>query len=412
MNFELFTARRIIASSDNKGSVSAPIIKIAIAAIAAWMVIMILSVAAGLGLQQKIREKVSAFNGEISIIHFDNQSQLEDQTPIDLPQNFYPKFSQVEAVEHIQATAHKAGIILTDQEFEGVILKGVGPDYRWELMAPYITSGHYPETQGNLNNQLMISSTIAQRLNIALGDTINTFFLKGADEQAIRSRGFKVVGFYESGFEDFDRQYIFSDIRHVQRLNRWTDRQVGRFELFTDQSQDLTQIADQVYQLTPGSLNTISMSEAYYAIFEWLSLFDFNIYLIIGIMILIASINMITALLVLILERTQMIGVLKSLGSTNWSIRKMFLYQAGYIIGLGLFWGNLIGLFMIGIQSYFGIITLDPATYYVRYAPVHLPLDLWVWLNAGTFILCLCLLLLPSYLVTKITPVEAMRFDG
>ena len=198
----------------------------------------------------------------------------------------------------------------------------------------------------------------------------------------------------------------------MQRLNRWTDRQVGRFELFTDQSQDLTQIADQVYQLTPGSLNTISMSEAYYAIFEWLSLFDFNIYLIIGIMILIASINMITALLVLILERTQMIGVLKSLGSTNWSIRKMFLYQAGYIIGLGLFWGNLIGLFMIGIQSYFGIITLDPATYYVRYAPVHLPLDLWVWLNAGTFILCLCLLLLPSYLVTKITPVEAMRFDG
>jgi len=412
VNFELFTARRIIASRENKGSVSAPIIKIAIMAIAAGMVIMILSASAGFGLQKKIREKVAAFNGEISIVHFDNQSPLEDQTPIDLPQDFYPEFSQVSGVEHIQATAHKAGVILTQEEFEGIILKGVGPDYRWDAMLPYITAGHYPETVGRLDNQLMVSRTVADRLQLSLGDTINTFFLKELGGQSIGSRGFEVVGFYESGFEDFDRQYVFSDIRHVQRLNRWTDQQVGRFELFTDQADQVALIADQVYQLTPASLNTLSMTETYYAIFEWLSLFDFNIYLIIGIMILIASINMITALLVLILERTHMIGLFKSLGSTNWSIRKMFLYQAGYIIGLGLFWGNLIGVSLIGLQSYFKIITLDPATYYVRYAPVFLPWDFLVWLNIGTFVLCLFLLLLPSYLVTRISPVEAMRFDG
>lgn len=222
---------------------------------------------------------------------------------------------------------------------------------------------------------------------------------------------YKVVGIYNSGFQDFDKQYLLGDIRHLQRINRWGKDQIGSFEVFIDDYDELEKKGTEIYQNTPSTLNTQTVVEKYYSILEWIKIFDKNIYGIIGIMILVAGINMITALLVLILERTQMIGVLKALGSNNWSIRKLFLYNASYLIILGLFWGNILGLGLLFAQKYFGIFKLDPSTYYVSEAPVYISLDYILALNLGTLILCLLMLLIPTYIITKISPVKAIRFE-
>ena len=216
---------------------------------------------------------------------------------------------------------------------------------------------------------------------------------------------------YNSGFQDLDAQYVIGDIRHIQRINKWQPDQIGNFEVFINDYKQLPEKGIEIYQNTPSTFNTESITEKYASVFEWINIFDKNIYGIIGIMILVAGINMITALLVLILERTQMIGILKALGSNNWSIRKLFLYNASYLIILGLFWGNLIGLGLLLAQKYFKLFPLDPSVYYVSEAPVYISFGYIIALNIGTLVLCLLMLLVPSYIITKISPVKAIRFE-
>jgi lipoprotein-releasing system permease protein len=416
VNFEWFTVRRILSSEKDKGSVSAPIIKIAIAAIAAGMTIMILSVATGVGLQQKIRQKVESFNGAVTLVHIENQGQIEDLVPWQLTEETKAFLSEVNGVAHLQGTAHKPGLILTDEDFEGIVLKGVGADYNWNRLFEFLTQGKFIETDTLLTNQMIISETIAQRLGLTLGATLNTYFLDQQDVDQIspktRARGFTVVGIYDSGFDDFDRQMVFVDLRHIQRLNRWDSQEIGRLEVLSNDHADIEALTRALYDLAPVTVDAISMYASFYNIFEWLSLFDFNIYLIIFIMILVATINMVTALIVLILERTRMIGVFQVMGAGNWRLQKIFLFQAAYIILWGLFWGNLLGLGCIWVQEAWQIIELDPKTYYVHSAPVSLPFGAWGLLNLSTFVLCLLFLLIPSYLVAKISPVRALRFDG
>jgi lipoprotein-releasing system permease protein len=220
-----------------------------------------------------------------------------------------------------------------------------------------------------------------------------------------------VKGIYDSGFQEFDELYFLGDIRHIRRMNNWEEDQVGGFEVFIDDFDKLDQKGMEVYENTDSLLDSRTIKQTYYSIFEWLSLFDFNIALIIGIMILVAGINMITALLVLILERTQMIGILKALGGGDWTIRKIFLYNAGYLILLGLFWGNLIGLGLLFIQKYFKLFPLNPETYYVTEVPVYIGWEYILAVNVGTLILCLLMLLIPSIIITRISPVKAMKFD-
>ena len=222
---------------------------------------------------------------------------------------------------------------------------------------------------------------------------------------------YAVVGIFNSGFEELDKTYIIGDINHVQRLNKWSKDQVGGFEVFITNYNDLERLGDRVYAQTPSTLNSMTVKQKYATIFEWIPIFTTNIYGIIGIMILVGAINMITALLVLILERTQMIGILKALGSSNWSIRKLFLYNASYLIASGLFWGNLIGIGLLLIQKQFQLITLDPSVYYVTVAPVYLDWSYVVLLNVMTFALCLLMLLIPSFLISKIVPVKAIQFE-
>jgi lipoprotein-releasing system permease protein len=411
LNLEYFIAKRLITARDHKSSISAPIIKIAIAAIAIGMIMMIISIATGIGLQQKIRQKVAAFNGHIIITNYDeNQSQLSI-TPISTHQDFYPKFKNIEGINHVQAVATKSGIIRTETAFEGIIFKGVGKEYLWNHLQEYLVSGKLPNLNSQLNDEVLISEFLANRLNLKVGDKFNTFFMKEDTNQKPNLRVFKITGIFNSGFQEFDSTYIIGDLRHIQRINKWESDQVGSFEVFVDDFNAIQEKGQEVYEKTGSTLDTQTIVEKYYYIFEWLKLFDFNIIVILVIMIAVATINMVVALLVLILERTQMIGILKSMGANNWAVRKIFLYNAFYLISKGLFWGNLIGIGMLLIQQNFGVIKLNPENYYVNEAPVFIDFGTIFLLNIGTILICLLILLIPSYIITKISPIKAIRFD-
>ena len=411
MNLEYFIAKRLITAKDHKSSISAPIIKIAISAIAIGIIMMLVSVATGIGLQQKIREKVSAFNGQVIISNYDNNNSEVTLVPISKKQDFYPNFKSVPEVSHIQAVATKAGIIRTDNAFEGIVYKGVGADYDWNNIKEYLVEGKLPDFSKALNEDVLISRFLADRLNLKVGDKFNAFFIKEEQGKMPNSRRFKIAGIFNSGFQDFDATYIIGDIRHIQRINKWSSDQVGAFEVFVKDFSNIKATGNQIYEQTSSSLDTKTIIEKYSYIFDWLQLFDFNIIVILAIMILVATINMVVALLVLILERTQMIGILKAMGANNWTVRKIFLYNAFYLILRGLFWGNLIGISLLLIQQHFGIISLNPENYYVNQAPVYLNWGYVVLLNLLTVTVCFVVLLIPSYIITKISPVKAIRFD-
>lgn len=411
MNLEYFIARRLITAKNFKSSISAPIIKIAISAIAIGIIMMMVSVATGIGLQKKIRDKVSAFNGQIIISNYDNNNSDVTLVPISKKQDFYPKFTSVPEVRHIQAIATKAGIIRTENAFEGVVFKGVGADYDWNNVSEYLVEGKLPNFSKDLNEEVLISKFLANRLNLKVGDNFNTFFVKEEQGKLPNIRRFKIAGIFNSGFQDFDATYIIGDIRHIQRINKWNSDQIGAFEVFVKDFDEIKTTGDKIYEQTSSSLDTKTIIEKYSYIFDWLQLFDFNIVLILGIMILVATINMVVALLVLILERTQMIGILKALGANNWTIRKVFLYNAFYLIIRGLFWGNLIGIALLLLQQQFGVIQLNPENYYVNQAPVYLNWGYIILLNLLTVTVCFIVLLIPSYIITKISPVKAIRFD-
>jgi lipoprotein-releasing system permease protein len=411
LNLNYFIAKRLITAKDYKSSISAPIIKIAIAAIAIGMVMMIVSVATGIGLQQKIREKVSAFNGHIIISNYDNNQSEATLTPITKNQEFYPKFNSVAGISHVQAIATKAGIIRTEKAFEGIVFKGVGKDYQWSNIKEYLVAGRLPYLSSQLKSEVVISQFLADRLQLKVGDAFNTFFIKENQNQLPNIRRFKISGIFNSGFQEFDATYILGDIRHIQRINKWSPNQIGAFEIFVDDFDQIQSVGEEVYQQTPSNLDSKTIIEKYSYIFDWLQLFDFNIVVILGVMILVATINMVVTLLVLILERTQMIGILKALGANNWSVRKIFLYNALYLIFRGLLWGNGIGIGVLLIQKYYGVIQLNPENYYVNQAPVYFNWGYILALNLLTVTVCFVVLLIPSYLITKISPVKAIRYD-
>ena len=412
MNLEYFIAKRLITGADHKISISAPIIKIAITAIALGIIMMLIAIATGAGLKDKIREKITAFSGHIQIYNYDNNNSDVSVVPVSLKQEFYPEFKNVGGVTHVQAVITKAAVIRTEDTFEGAIAKGIGTDFNWQIFDEYLVDGRLPDYNSELNDEVLMSRVMANRLQLKTGDTFFTIFFKEDANQVPNQRNFKIAGIYDSGLEEIDERYLFTDIRHMQRMNKWQADEVGNFEVFIDDFDELQDKTLDIHGKIVSTLDTQNIKNKYRQIFEWIPLFDFNIALIIGIMIIVGGINMITALLVLILERTQMIGVLKALGSSNWSIRKVFLYNATYLIGIGLFWGNVIGLGVIWVQHQFKIFKFpNPKEYYVEFIPVSIDLLTIILLNIGVLILCLLMLLLPSYIITKITPVKAIKFE-
>jgi len=410
LNYELFIAKRIIAGKKYKNSISSPIIKIAITAIALGIIIMLIAVATASGLQTKIRQKMAGFKGHVQIVNYDNNNSDVSTIPIDIEQDFYPEFENIEGIKNVQIVASKGGIIRTDTDFEGIIFKGVSNDYDWSFFKEYLVSGNLPDFNQRRTKEILLSQTVMNRLQLKLYDTITTTFLKTISSTLPSNRKYSICGIYNSGFAQFDKNMMIGDIREVQKLNKWTENQVGGFEVILDDFDNIKEKGKEIYSEISLTLDAKTILDSYPAVFDWIKLFDNNVWFIIGIMVLIAGINMITALLVLILERVQMIGILKALGSYNASIRKIFLYNATYLILKGLFWGNSIGLLLIGVQYYFQIITLNPETYYVATMPVHISVGAILALNIGTLILCFLMLIIPSYIITKINPSKSIKF--
>jgi len=413
LNFEFFISKRLISAKDYKSSISAPIIKIAVAAIAIGVIMMLVSIATGVGLQQKIRDKIAAFNGHITVGNLNNNNSQISIKPISSQQDFYPVFDEVEGIDHIQAVATKYGVIRTETDFEGIVVKGVGADYRWDYLKEYLVEGKLPSYSKDkkYSDEILLSSYMANRMGFELDDQLVVYFLNDANQERPRLTAFKIAGIYNSGFQEFDETFLIADLSQIQRLNKWDDSQIGNFEIFIDDFDQIVEKGGEVNQHINTFLEAKTIQQSYPSIFEWLSLFDFNIALIIGIMIIVSGINMITALLVLILERTPMIGMLKALGSNDWSVRKIFLYNGAYLIMKGLFWGNLIGLGLLFLQKYGKLMKLNPETYYVTEAPIYISWEYVLLINLGTLLLCFFMLLLPSYLITRINPSKAIKFE-
>lgn len=410
MNLEYFIAKRLNSAASYKSSASSTITKIAVVAIALGMVMMLIAIAVTSGLQGEIRQKVAAFNGDILVSNFDGNNSEETVNPIAINQDFYPDFKSVPEVVHVQAITTRGGVVRTATTFEGVMVKGLGDDYEWSRIEQYIVEGRKPDFTTSLNNETIFSTYLADRLGLKLGDRVQVNFFD-KENGRVRPLGLDIVGLYKSAYQEFDKVFIMVDRRHISRINKWEKDQVGAFEIFVDDFDEVEAINNKVYKNTGSFLRSMSVLQRNPSIFQWIALFDFNMLLIIVVMILVGGVNMIVALLVLVLERTQMIGVLKAVGASDWSVRKIFIYNAMYLIGFGLFWGNLIGITILLIQKYAGVITLNPDTYYVDTVPIYINIWHISLLNIGVFVMCVAMLLIPSYIITRISPVKSIRFD-
>ncbi len=385
-------------------------IRISIWAIALGIIIMILAMATGTGLRKEIRNKVIGFGGHIQIINYQPNPTLE-QAPVTLGDSLYHELRNQNELSHIQAFGKKAGIIKQGDLFEGTVLKGVDSSFNWTLFQSYLKEGHILHgLDTHRNDSILISTALSRKLQIKLHDKVSIYFVREAPKPPLL-RYFYVAGFYQTDFEEIDNTFVLGDLRHIQRLNKWDSTQTGGYELFLKDGDKAAEIAASMRTALPFELDALTSRQLNEQLFQWLDLFDINIAIILIIMIIVAIINISIALLILILERTQLIGILKALGSPDLSIRKIFLWNAFYLILRGLFWGNLIGIGACLLQHYFGLVKLDPATYYVSEVSVNLDWMNLLLLNGATVLVCLACLVLPSYLITRISPVKAIRFD-
>jgi lipoprotein-releasing system permease protein len=414
MNFPYFIAQRLIKGRKEETSFSRPINVIAIIGIATGLAVMILAVAILTGFKQEIREKVVGFGSHIQIMNFDSNISYET-IPINDTQSFVPEIKKVPGVKHVQVFATKAGIIKTENEIQGVVLKGVGSDFDWSYFSSNIVDGSvFTVSDTGRSDKVIISKKLSVMLRLKTGDSFAMHFIQDPP----RMRKFTISGIYETSLEEFDKIYVFCDIGHIKRLNGWDDKMVSGFEIFINDFDDLDVMTQKVrdavgYRVTEdeSQVKVTSIRSKYPQIFDWLNFQDINVIIIIILMLVVAGFNMISGLLILILEKTNMIGILKALGSEDRAIRKLFLYQAAYLIGKGLLWGNIVGLGLAFLQLKTSLITLDPASYYIKTVPINLELSHILLLNAGTMAAIIIMLLVPSQLISRITPVKAIRYD-
>ena len=402
--------KKIIDAKPYKNSISAPIIKIGVLAISISIIVMIISVAVGLGMQIEIKDKISSIEGHINITSFKNISNENSMSSI-IPKNeFLNWLESIPQISRIEKIVTKFGIIRTPHEFEGGYFKGISSDYNFNKIENFLVHGKIPSFSQEISNNVVISKSLADKLKLNLENNFQILFSKSED--AIPSViAFKVSGIYNSGFEELDSKYIFGDIRHIQRINKWSEKEISSLEIHLNNHSDLDRISELIYVNSPSDFDVISSKEKYFSIFEWIELFDKNIVAILFIMTIVASINIISVLVVLILERTNMIGVLKALGATNSSIRKYFIYTSMYLIIRGIVYGNIIGIFLILLQKKFQIISLDSNIYYVDNIPISIEFYHLFLLNIIIFSLCICSILIPSFLVSKVNPKDTIKFN-
>ena len=430
MDFAYFITRKVARFGQQ--SFSRLIIRFAVIAVALSVSVMIASTALIAGFKKEISSKIFGFWGHIHISDSGVSRSILESKPISKFQDFYPSIDTLRqasyadyeewggreivverksnaGVRHIQVFAVKPGIIQANEEIEGIILKGVDEGFDWEFMTRYIKEGSILNlSDSTMSNEILISRQTANRLKVGVGDKFTIHFPEKNEQ---RKRRFVIAGIYKTGLEEYDQKFALADIRQVRQLSNWKADEVSGFEVFLEDLDDLEVMTNYIYyDILPPTLYAEAISDKFREVFDWLDLQDINEVVILVLMLVVAIINMVTALLILILERTNMIGILKALGSPNWTVRKIFLYYAGYIVLMGLFWGNLLGLGLCFAQDTFEFIKLSEENYYLSVAPVHINWWVVLLLNLGTLLITVMALIIPSYLITRISPVKAIRF--
>ncbi len=404
LNLAFFIAKRLSFKAER--TFSKLIVRIAILGITLGLCVMLLAIAIMKGFKTEIREKIRGFNGDIQILKYDLNSSYEN-SPFNLEQQHLNQIKQLPQLAVVDAFATKPGIIKTDDEVEGVVFKGVDSTYHWDNFQKVLMQGKVLDfTKPNHQQQILISELVAKKLNLKVGDNFLMYFI----QESLRKRKFEIVGIYRTGVEEVDKIFVIGDMDLVRRLNKWDDNQVGGYELRIKDFNQLDEASYAVGDELPPQLKAVSVTTNFPSIFEWLSLLDINAQVVLVLMLMVAIINMISALLIIILERTHMIGLLKALGESNWGIRKIFLYNAFYLVGFGMLMGNIFGLGLGYIQQQTHFFKLDEASYYMSFIPIQFEwLDI-VLINIGTLVICLAVLIIPSMLVSKISPVKALSF--
>lgn len=414
MNLELFIARRIHFSREGDREVTPPAVRIAMIGIALGLAVMILSVAIVVGFKKEVRNKVIGFGSHIQITNFDNNASYES-TPVAVSDTLLNHLRAFPGIRHTQVFATKPGILKTESDFQGIVLKGVGADFDWTFFRNNLKEGELPVFDGDkASADVLISRYLSDLLGLKTGDSFLTYFV----QENVRARKFHITGIYDTGFLDYDKLFVVADMRQVRRLNGWVDDQVSGVEVLVDDYDRLDEVAEALYfdlaerhDRFGNTLYARSIKELNPMIFNWLDVLDINVVIILALMLAVAGFTMISGLLIIILERTNMIGILKALGENNGRIRRIFLYVSFFLIGKGMLWGNLIGIALCLLQSHFRLITLDPSIYYLDAVPVDLNLLSLLILNLGTLAASMLMMLGPSYLITKIDPARTIRFE-
>ena len=415
MDWKLFVAKRIYRSNEGGKEVSKPAIRIAMWGIAVGLAVMIIAVSVVVGFKNEVRGKVVGLGSDITVTNLDSQNSYETN-PVSVNDSLMHVFKTTEGVKHVQRYSTKAGMIMTDDNFLGMVLKGVAEEYDWDFLRKHLQEGEIPAFSDTASsNRTLISRTIANKLHIKLGDKLYTYYVNG---DQVRARRLDVAGIYQTNFSMYDDLFLLTDLYTVNRLNSWKPQQVSGVELeikdYTRKEEIKELLRDKIDMQTDSYGSTYyvqSIEEMNPQIFAWLDLLDLNVWVILILMTGVAGFTMISGLLIIILERTNMIGILKALGANNWAIRKVFLSFSVFLIGRGMLWGNLIGLTFVVIQSHFRLFKLDPATYYVDAVPVEFNFWLFLLLNVCTLIVSVGMLVGPSYLITRIHPAKSIRFE-
>ena len=415
MNFPLFIARKINGNENKGRKVSKPAIRIATLGVAIGLAVMIVSVCVVLGFKHTIRDKVVGFGSHITVANF-NSFQRSENYPIVVNDSLKRALMQTQGVRHVQRYAYTQGILKTDDDFLGVMLKGVGSDFDSTFIHQNMVAGSIPAFSDVKSQQkILLSKAIAEKLDLKVGDRIYAYFV---NEQGVRTRRFTISGIYETNLKQFDSQICFTDLYTTNKLNGWQTEQCSGAEVQVNDFEQLDAVALNILNKVKGktdrygdSYSTATIMEQNPQIFSWLDLMDLNVWIILALMVSVAGVTMISGLLIIILERTQMIGIMKAMGTKNAQIRHIFLWFATFIIGKGLLWGNLVGLGLVFLQKYTGLVTLDPKTYYVSTVPVELNVLLILTLNLATLLICVFVLIAPSYLISHIHPAKTMHYE-
>jgi len=414
MNFSLFIARRIYSGKEVGKQVSKPAVRIAMLGIAIGLAVMIVSVGVVIGFKNEIRSKVIGFGAHIQVSNFDSSLSYEAR-PVVTSDSVMKVISSIPGVKHVQRYSTKPGMIKTDDAFQGMVLKGVGQEFDPTFFRQHLVEGEVPAFSDSFStNSVLISKSLANKLRLKLGDKIYTYYI----QEEVRARKLTIKGIYQTNFSEYDNLFLITDIRTVNRLNQWEPEQATGMELQITNYDELDNVAYSVYQHVDKEVD--KYGGVYYvqtveqlnpSVFAWLSLLDMNVWVILILMVGVAGFTMISGLLIIILERTNMIGILKALGAKNFSIREIFLYFSVFLIGKGMFWGNVVGLLFCFIQSKFQVFKLNPETYYIDHVPVEFNIWFFLLLNIGTFIASVLMLVGPSYLISKIHPARSIQFE-